>query len=70
MCGLGIKCIHNGNQPNCIKWDNKYIDKIVDNILYEYESREIDYKYISTQTKEYLQETIDIPWTNKFFWQN
>ena len=70
MGGLGIKCIHNGNQPNCIKWDKNNTDKIVNNILYEYENREIDYKYISNLTKEYLQETIDIPWTNESFWKN
>lgn len=67
--GLGIKCIHNGNQPNCIKWNKNNLDEIVDKIIYEYENREIDYKYISQQIKEYLQESIDIPWRTNGFWR-
>jgi hypothetical protein len=66
--GLGIKCIHNGNQPNCINYNIDNIDGIVNSIIFEYNNREVDYKHISDQTKSYLQKTIDIPWTDKDFW--
>lgn len=65
---MGRKAIYNGDTPNSIKWNKKYINKIIENIEIEAEKIGTVQKNVSDDMRKYIN--VGDKWLYKEFWDD